>query len=160
MKKGFNLILIAISVLALFVFPISIYGALVLGLGAVVLAYFKADDKTIKKILQPTIVLTGATVIRGLFGLFLGIFSSFNNVGNVNIKIINFVNGTMGVVNGILYICLFIIAVLFVVLYACKIDMPLVKCLANKIMGESKTKNENIQPDDTEPDEIIIEKQD
>lgn len=141
MKKGFNFLLITISLIALLMFPINFYGSLILGFGAIIIAYLKADNKVIKKVFEPLVVLVSTSSIYGFFYLFFEICNLFGRLGEnyYNSGFYKFSVNALNIIDAICCILLFITFILCVIFYLIKKDVPLLEKIADKIIDEKIT---------------------
>ena len=142
MKKSYYFVLIVISFVALLLFPINIATSLFMCFGALILAFLTDDYHTTKKVLQPTLVHIGVTVLYGFINLFLQILNEFASLSQNYFEtgLYDFVCNTLTVTSAVCYIFVFVVFVVGIIFYTLKKDIPLVSKLADKVLKISTNK--------------------
>lgn len=152
-----NKVFVYMALLALFIYPLSIYGSVLVAVTALVLSITLVKEKEqTTKVLQPVLMLGSLVVVRSVFALILAIIQKFASVAE-NYEVVSNINKTINVIDAILLIVLIAFIVLATVFIVMDKDIPFVEFVSNKILGIETQKPEK-QRKEKEPTVVVREK--
>lgn len=130
-----NKVFVYMALLALFIYPLSIYGSILVVATALILSITLVKDKgQTSKVLQPTILLVSLVVVRSVFALILAIIQKFASVAE-NYRVVTNISNTINVIDALLLIVLIAFISIATVFIVMNKDIPFVEWVANKILG-------------------------
>lgn len=141
MDKGKLSILLAMFSLVLYpINDLACVGVIIL---ALCVAIFGVKEKDVtKKVLQPTIVLGSAYLIRGVFAILLNIINNFARLSDTyySTSLYDNSNKCSYVISALCLVLVLVFAVLIAVFYLLKKDTPVLGCVADRILGNENSK--------------------
>ncbi len=144
-----NKVFIYMALLALFVYPLSIYGSIIIAVTALVLSIVLVKNKEqTGKVLQPVLMTVAIVVARSIFALILSIIQRFASIAE-NYEVVNNVNKALSCIDAIFLIVLIIFIVVATVFIVINKDIPIAEYFSNKILGihtEKQSYKKEVEP--------------
>ena len=149
-----NKVFVYMALLALFIYPLSIYGSVLVAVTALILSItlVKQKEQT-SKVLQPVLMIGSIVVVRSVFVLILSIIQKFASVAE-NYKVVTNINKTINVIDAILLIVLIAFIALATVFIVMDKNIPFVEWVSNKVLG-IETEKPAKQKKEKEPTVVV-----
>lgn len=159
MNRTRDFMLIVLSFIAILIFPLTIYGSIIVGLTTVILGkYLKIEDNYNCNILQNTIFLGFVSIIKGIYSLIIIIINTFARLSNSYISsgFYNFINKFELTLNAVLYLFILVYIIMAIIYFIKNKKIPVIGKLANNIINpKPKTESKKVEIND---EDIIMEK--
>lgn len=159
MNRTRDFMLIVLSFIAILIFPLNIYGSVIVGLSTVLISkYLNVDTTYNVDILQNFIFLVFISVIKGAYSLVIIIINTFARLSNsyFGSGFYNFLNKFELILNAVLYLFILVYIIMAIIYFVKNKKLPAIGKLADRIVTpKSKQENKKVQINEND---IILEK--